>query len=44
MGDRIDHMTVNLQGLTYLAKINMQGFLLVSDNVITAITNQKLRL
>lgn len=41
-GGRIDHTIANLQVLAYLAQNGMQGFLFDKDNVITAITNQKI--
>lgn len=42
MGGRIDHTIANLQILAYLSENGMRGFLFGKDNVITAITNQKI--
>ena len=40
-GGRIDHTIANLQVLAYLAQNGMRGFLFAKNNMITAITNQK---
>lgn len=41
-GGRIDHTIANLQVLAYLSQNGMRGFLFDRDNVITAITNQRI--
>ena len=42
LGGRIDHTIANLQVLAYLAENGMRGFLFDKNNVITAITNQRM--
>lgn len=41
-GGRIDHTLANLQILSFLSENGKQGFLIDNDNIITAITNQKI--